>query len=533
GCPSDNLPARVTFAVTSGTTYRIAVVTFNNVVTGGPFTLTWNLVPAGPTAPANDDFADAQTISGATGSVTATNVEAGLEGGEPDHAGATGAAGRSVWYRYTPTTSGTLTVGTCTGGDLDTVLGVYTGTTVNVLTEVADGDDDCGGEGDRARVILPVAGGTTYRIAVAGYQGDAGAFTLSWSLVASPANDAFASAQTITGLTGNVAGTTVGASTQTGEPNHASSAQSDGRSVWYSYTPTASGQLTVDTCTGTAYDSIIGVYTGTAFNALNGVANGDDECGSNARATFAVTSGTTYRIAVAGFGDGSGPFTLTWNLVPAGPTPPANDDFADAQVLTGASGTVTGSTVGATGEAGEINHAGNTRPNIRSVWYAYTPATSGLLNVDSCASTGLETTLGAYSGSAVDDVEVLASGFYECGNQARMQFAVTAGTTYHIAVARNYGEGPFTLTWGFVPPPANDAIANAQALTGTGGTISGTTVGATFEATEPTHLAGGSAANRSVWFRHVATVAGRMTLDTCDSPTRNAIGVFRGTPSNT
>src|SRR6185503_4160226 len=41
---------------------------------------------------------------------------------------------------------------------------------------------------------------------------------------------------------------------------------------------------------------------------------------------------------------------------PPSPTPPANDHFANAQVISGCSGSTTGSTFGATKEAGEPSH---------------------------------------------------------------------------------------------------------------------------------------------------------------------------------
>ncbi len=78
-----------------------------------------------PKRPANDNFADAEELSGLLPLTQAgSNVDATKEPGEPDHAG--GAGGSSVWYRWTAAASGPVTIDTC-ASDFDTLLGVYTG----------------------------------------------------------------------------------------------------------------------------------------------------------------------------------------------------------------------------------------------------------------------------------------------------------------------------------------------------------------------------------------------------------------------
>jgi hypothetical protein len=88
--------------------------------------------------------------------------------------------------------------------------------------------------------------------------------------------------------------------------------------VWYVYSATASGDLTVSTCSnGTCFDTVVAVYDGTC-GALNLLACNDDDdtCTDGvgtlaSTVTVAVTSGTDYYIRVAGaqFGD-TGCFNL-------------------------------------------------------------------------------------------------------------------------------------------------------------------------------------------------------------------------------
>lgn len=88
--------------------------------------------------PANDNFASAQALDGASGDVVGSNVGATKETGEPNHSGTAG--GASVWFRWTAPAGGPVTIATA-GSTFDTLLAVYTGATVSGLTPVASNDD--------------------------------------------------------------------------------------------------------------------------------------------------------------------------------------------------------------------------------------------------------------------------------------------------------------------------------------------------------------------------------------------------------
>ena len=126
----------------------------------------------------NDNFANATVISGASGSVTGSNVGATVEAGEPLVATYSGAK-NSVWWAWTAPFSGSVTF-TTVGTGFDTVMGVYTGSSLSSLTAVAE-DDDSGGNRTSA-CTFAAKEGTVYRIAVSGYnENGVGAITLSWS----------------------------------------------------------------------------------------------------------------------------------------------------------------------------------------------------------------------------------------------------------------------------------------------------------------------------------------------------------------
>src|SRR5687768_2358208 len=83
--------------------------------------------------PANDHFANAQELVGASIVVAGQNFDAGFEAMEPEHD--FGGAMASVWYKWSVSAAGVATVHT-RGSTFDTVLGVFRGSSFFDLTEV-------------------------------------------------------------------------------------------------------------------------------------------------------------------------------------------------------------------------------------------------------------------------------------------------------------------------------------------------------------------------------------------------------------
>ena len=105
-----------------------------------------------------------------------------------------------------------------------------------------------------------------------------------------------------------------------GEPNHGSIPD---RSVWYSWTAPETGSAVFNTRESN-FDTVLAAYTGTTITGLTQLASNDQFNGTNqSKITFPVTAGTTYRIAVDGFGATTGSVGLQWSI-----NPPANDNFA-------------------------------------------------------------------------------------------------------------------------------------------------------------------------------------------------------------
>lgn len=128
-----------------------------------------------------------------------------------------------------------------------------------------------------------------------------------------PANDAFASAATLGGLTGSATGWNLNAGKEASEPEHAGNA--GGKSVWWQWTAPADGRLALDTH-GSGFDTLLGVYTGAGVSALTAVAANDNDggAGNSSGLSADVLAGTTYRVAVDGKAAASGAVSLGWSL---------------------------------------------------------------------------------------------------------------------------------------------------------------------------------------------------------------------------
>ncbi len=289
------LQSEVAFTSVAGVGYYVAVDGYNGV--SGAIRL--NLTSTGTAAPpANDAFAQAITLSGNPLSINATSVGATKESGEPLHAA--NAGGRSVWWRWTAAATGPVEFSTL-GSDFDTTLGIYTGARVDTLIEVAASDDF--DSLAQSRVAVAVTAGSTYYVAVDGFNGASGAVVLNVA-PAVPHNDDFADAIPLSGLADTATGFNVGATKQPGEPDHAD--QPGGHSIWWRWTAPSNAVVEVNTI-GSDFDTTLGVYTGASVRSLMRVASNDDFAADlRSKVSFATTAGTIYRIAVDGFGENTG-----------------------------------------------------------------------------------------------------------------------------------------------------------------------------------------------------------------------------------
>lgn len=225
----------------------------------------------------------------------------------------------------------------------------------------------------------------------------------------------------------------INATKEAGEPNHAGNA--GGHSLWFRLANSnISGLVGIDT-QGSTIDTLLAVYTGNAVNTLTLVASNDDDGTPNGASSLTLDfqSSQTYYIAIDGKNGASGLVFSNTKYAP-----PLNDDFVNAEILSGGSGLITPASSPnnirvATSESGEPLHAGQVGGG--SVWFELTAPQSGQVIMNTVGS-GFDTLLGVYQGSSVTTLLEIASNDDDGSTQGTSQvvFWATAGNTYKIAV---------------------------------------------------------------------------------------------------
>jgi hypothetical protein len=480
------------FRATAGTAYQIrSSVNSNSTQSVSSSARFSGLEIVAGSPPANDDFAVAEGLPdpGTTGPA-GTSAGATAQPGEPAHAGT--AARASVWYQWTATLAGSVQV----AASYATLrAGIYQGDSVDTLTQVAAGNTP---------LTFTAVLGETYRIALDA-AGDE-SFVVRLNLPAPPptplANDAFAAALELIGPSPESPGTTVGATTEPGEPYHTGSTSQSG-SAWWRWTAPTGGAVTVS-ATGTT----VAIYQGDAVDGLEPVAWGDGTV------VFQAVGGVAYRLAAATRYSSGNSFTVRLSQIPESP---ANDAFASAQALP-AQASVAGTLAGASREAGEPWHSSTSL--TETVWYRWTAPAAG--RARATLLSGTPGGLLVYRGAGIGSLTEAAAGTTAAG------FSVQPGETVWIVVGRGGSgiAGPFELVVGMTDTGGNDAFANrinlgAAPLV----TWSGTAEDATIEPGETPTETGGKG---SRWWTWTAPADGGASLQLNGGPVLPAAYVYTG-----
>ena len=158
---------------TASTNFSTTTGTFQTALAGGSDAFVTKIV-----ALPNDNFADATVITTTPYSNTVDTSSATTETTDPTPACGNGSRGKSVWYRFTPPTSGTVTADTF-GSNYDTILSVWTGSPGAFSAEACN--DDAGAT-LQSQVSFTATAGTAYFFMISAYWDDGG--TLVFNLVA-------------------------------------------------------------------------------------------------------------------------------------------------------------------------------------------------------------------------------------------------------------------------------------------------------------------------------------------------------------
>lgn len=504
-------------------------------------------------APGNDNFTSATNLD-LTGALPAslsgqTTFDATKEATEPAFA----TNDQSVWYRVQPTVTGWYKFwvdddeqidhpsrGLCIALSPATTLAGFT--TASVISRV-DNPESFSPSGDWT-VAGYLTSGSTYHIKVyasrpSSINQQTFDFTIRWDTFTPPANDNMANAIALT-LGSPVTVDTYNCTYETGEGLISPGFYTGMQGQWYTITTSGAGWYTAVLSrddiefTGDATPappsyipgymyiqafaaSVDTVAEATEANDLavnsisvNGTGDTSLQFQVPSAGTYYIRVATPYNLISTGdgirycFNNGSASTTLIVDDLP----PPANDDYANAEVVT--TSPIVGTTYAATEEAGEgAGYSGIDQ----GVWYEWSPPSDGhyVFSLDEAnvtmhgAGTSLqyEVYFGLWdsavaTSAATTDAAGTWGGSYNYGvvqygsdYSAVLYENLLAANTYIIKVSSrmsssfNQRTADFEIDFEEVFGPDNDDFADAEAISGSIGDTTGSLLVSTVEVDEP------------------------------------------------
>ena len=444
--------------------------------------------------PANDDFAAAERLTGASGERELDLALATTEPGEPPWS-----AGRprgTVWYQWVAAEDGLARFAVAKLGSSPVHVDIFRGDAIAGLLRQAGASDGASffAEQDvtyRNRVSYEIDSSTEYD--GWSYPGSVRPFTLYYSSGPRPVNDDFAAAIELTGATGSMAGNNQGATLEPGEQVGSLAA-----TVWYRWRAEVDDGMRF---LSDADASKVLVFTGSDVASMRLVSGYPSQI-----VDVPVRAGEEYRIAVAGAGarGGGRRFELEWRDEER---PLDNDDFVAAEAIEGVAGSVSLSAAESV-EPGEPVQTG-----VQTRWWVWTAPKTGTFTWRLTDSAFTEMGVAVFTASAADPsfsdlTFVSGTGLpvttteFSFGAREGSRYWLAAGWSIGDLAAFDFGAGTATLEWG--ETPVNDALANATALSATSGSIVVSNRFATVERGERTGRLGHS----SLWWSYTAETAG-------------------------
>ena len=396
-------------------------------------------------------------------------------------AGGTTTIYKAGWFTFTPTATGSYTLGVC-GSNVDTKMAIGTvcpADGASLFSVIAYNDDSCAYTGgtqlwasrlNAGNSGIPLTSnlqaGVTYYIVVGGYGAAtlpaAGSLSIGFTppppagsicaepLVAAEGANAFDSTDSTTAqaITGCGANHTIY------------------KSMYFTFTATATDTYTFSTCTGTGFDTRIAVMND--CDPINGVlACNDDACAVQSSTSTALVQGQTVTVVVGGFaaaGGGVGNLSIA-AAGSGGGGGGVCDPATNVELFVGPNdfATVAGS--------GNLDLTGICDPGIYGddllynvSYYRFTPTVSDIWTVTTCTGTTWDTRLAVlgtcdpFSTIACNDDDLACANF-----TSTLEFTGTAGVEVVIAVggyaAANSGPGVVTIIQGSTAIPCGDPTA--------------------------------------------------------------------------
>jgi len=363
----------------------------------------------------------------------------------------------NLWYCYTASCTGDVTV-SLAGSSFDTMLAVWEGCGPDLdYADMIECNDDAGGS-RQSQIVFDAIADNQYLIEVGGYDLETGQglLTISCGGVMPPpsSKDDCENATEISDVEDLSFDTTDATFDGSGlcmtSPN-----------IWYCYTATCTGNVTVDLA-GSSFDTMLAVYDGcecypTSDDLIE--CNDDAGAGYQSKIDFNAIAGNQYLIEVGGYGTGKGEGLLSIKCEGVGPPPSSKDNCQNAKAI----GNVKNMAFDTSNATFDGSGLCMTSPNI---WYCYAATCTGNVTV-SLAGSSFDTMLAVYDGCGCYPT---SNDLIECnddagaGYQSAITFAAIAGNQYLIEVGgygSETGEGLLTVSCEGVVLPGKSDLGDA------------------------------------------------------------------------
>ena len=355
--------------------------------------------------------------------------------------------------------------------------------------------------------------------------------------------DNFVSPQILTGSFVQATNNNQTATTEVGEPS-----VTGYRTLWYSWTAPANGEVTITLAGGDSFYQNLGAWMGGAVTSLKTIATVSGS--TSATLTFPVAQGSVYAISTGSFYSsdyGNIQINLSLdtgstinNLNIIGTATTTNDNFANRIFTTTQYGSYIVYNASATRETLEPT------PGYQTMWWTYHAPADGRLTISTDGSWSFYKQISAWSGTAVQSLSNLVPAVTASGSSSTtpLTLPVIQGNDYQICLSSFYSSdgGPivvtfildsnsdlnsFNLSGGAVF--TNDNFRSAYTLTGDSPAVISYNTYATTEALEPS-----TTGYNTLWFRWTAPVAGSTQIQTqgSDSSFYKTLLVSTGTTIN-
>ena len=218
--------------------------------------------------------------------------------------------------------------------------------------------------------------------------------------------------------------------------------------VWFDWTASATGYVTISTCGLSDVDTMLAGYQGAGCPTGAPLDCNDDSCGLRSVIQFSVTAGQVYGLRVGTFPNASGGTgSIFINTSPTA----TNDDCQSAEAITG-DGVFPYDNTLATTDSSAYANCPSGPSMVDDVWFAWTAQQSAPVEVTTCGLSDYDTMLGVYDGAPCNGGDAISCIDDSCDLRSKIVFGAVAGNTYWLRVG-NYpgtttGPGSISVTSG-------------------------------------------------------------------------------------